>query len=98
MKRLLAYLFIVFGLGLTFSVNADAKDYYCINKKVNTNNPDITYNEIKSLINQYESPIIVVNQYYLKFNKYQKEERIITCGNKKNLILDISQKKNMKKD
>ena len=83
MKRLLAYLIIVLGLGLTFNVNAYAKDYYCINKKINTNNPNITNNEIRSLINQYKSPIIVVNQYFLKFNKYQKEEREITCGSKK---------------
>ncbi|MDA9617377.1 caspase family protein [Candidatus Pelagibacter sp.] len=32
MKRLLAYLFIVLGLGLTFNVNAEA-DNYCIPKK-----------------------------------------------------------------
>ncbi|MDB2580590.1 hypothetical protein N9X57_04365 [Candidatus Pelagibacter bacterium] len=32
MKRLLAYLFIVLGLGLTFSVNAEAKRYYCVHK------------------------------------------------------------------
>ena len=32
MKRLLAYLFIVLGLGLTFNVNADAKELQiCLN-------------------------------------------------------------------
>ena len=30
MKRLLAYLFIVPGLGLTFSANANAESGYCI--------------------------------------------------------------------
>ena len=30
MKRLLVYLFIVFGLGLTFSINASAESGYCI--------------------------------------------------------------------
>ena len=29
MKRLLAYLFIVLGLGLTFSVNAFSKTIFC---------------------------------------------------------------------
>ena len=29
MKRLLAYLFIVLGLGLTFTVNAESEEYIC---------------------------------------------------------------------
>ena len=29
MKRLLAYLFIVLGLGLTFSVSAESEEYIC---------------------------------------------------------------------
>ena len=32
MKRLLAYLLIVLGLGLTFSVNVNADDWYAISK------------------------------------------------------------------
>ena len=35
MKRLLAYLFIVLGLSLTFSVNAEAKTSLCIYKEGN---------------------------------------------------------------
>ena len=32
MKRLLAYLFIILGLGLTFNVKAESKRYYCVHK------------------------------------------------------------------
>ena len=34
MKRLLAYLFIILGLGLTFSLNANSKTYYCVPKNI----------------------------------------------------------------
>ena len=39
MKRLLAYLIVVISLGLTFSVNANAKTYFCVPKNISELEP-----------------------------------------------------------
>ena len=69
MKRLLAYLFIVLGLGLTFSVNANTEINLC--KKNKFTNKDFT------------TPVIFVkkNACYTGFSKVSIEEYVDTLLN-----------------
>ncbi len=81
MKRLLAYLFIVLGLGLVFSVNGNAKTYYCVNKALGENYmiPGGDYS-LKSMLKKYNNnPSLVAEQFY---QKYYKKKDLWNCGKK----------------
>ena len=58
MKRLLAYLFIVLGLGLTFNVSAELTSYTPLNDdKLFINSPELSgLEKIKNIKNKKEKP------------------------------------------
>ena len=68
MKRLLAYLFIVLGLGLVFSVNVEAKNPIRMQIRENTFKPNIfliqiicskcTYRHNGTIISKKDDPIL----------------------------------------
>ena len=84
MKRLLAYLFIVLGLGLTFSVNADAKTIICIEIDPyfeNKNKPILIYKK-KGLLKQLrcdgiikKSRLFIIDKKSPLFKILKKENR-----------------------
>ena len=78
MKRLLAYLFIVLGLGLVFSVNGNAKEIFCVDKsfssikKINSY-PSSTFNKsIRSVIMTSYNKNCPENMKKISLKKYKK--------------------------
>ena len=95
MKRLLAYLFIVLGLGLMFSVNVEAKTYYCVNKALDENHmlPGGDYS-LKSMLKKYKNkPLIVAAQFYQRFFK---KKDLWNCGKKTHGFRLVSEKEYLK--
>ncbi len=80
MKRLLAYLFVVLGLGLIFNINANAKIIYCVNKIL----PNITekdYLELKK--STFSSSHLMAQLFSVNDTKTQFSNNMFECGPEK---------------
>ena len=72
MKRLLAYLFIVLGLGLTFSVNADDIENFQI-EKISIGDSLLDHFSIK-FINKNKKPVKVGKKKFKEYNVVYKKK------------------------
>jgi hypothetical protein len=102
MKRLLAYLFIVLGLGLTFNSSVEAKVYYCENKAVNKNSLDKELDLVfKTFRIQFDDPDLlnkflviddIVEHFYKEFRV--KNKKLTDCGKNEFKTYNFISKKN----
>ena len=85
MKRLLAYLFIVLGLGLTFNVNAEAKINLCKKNKFTNKDYDFKLYMLKELgdmlypLNYWDNPEKKLEEWQKKVLLFIKKNKSQTC-------------------
>ena len=97
MKRLLAYLIVVLGLGITFNSSVEAKVYYCENKAVNTNSLNKELDRVyKTYLSQEGKPILgkIVDHFYKTFKV--KSKKLADCGKDEFKTYNFISKKNFK--